>query len=166
MTTLTIASTQDELIAEIERLRSDLKITAPKNEAWLPTIQKKNLLHIITELQIQAKDTEDNLADATYRLQHPKDFDPITDPPVTRAELDRVRAKIATTIDDLITQLRDTNTTTAERKKIRARLRHMGFKLSEQKHPAALTDAEKLKIDQDEAAYQTKKAALEYEFDR
>jgi hypothetical protein len=152
---LTLKNTKDEMVARINELRTAFGFTKPEGEAELVTIQKKHLLTIIAELEAQfdtskqevlagedrvlihAATAEASIADeiAAGNVEA-DDFDPITDPPVTAEELAKVKEKIAASIPALLAELA-AETTQSGRKKIRARLRAAGYRLSDQPKPEA-----------------------------
>lgn len=130
---LTLKNTKDEMVARINELRTAFGFTKPEGEAELVTIQKKSLLAIIAELEAQFDTSKQDVAAGTIEKD---DFDPITDPAVTPEELARVKAKIAESIPTLLAELQ-AEKTQAGRKKIRARLRAAGYRLSDHKEPKA-----------------------------
>lgn len=146
VTNYSLADSKDVLVNRINHLRRELNISKPAGEAALPTIQKRNLLAIINELDMvaYARATNDPraeemaaFAELTDEQQHASHFatvapvkaDPIGDPPVTQAELDRVDDKVAE-IERLLAQLK-VAVLPASKKALRTKLRRLGYRLSD-----------------------------------
>lgn len=91
----------------------------------------------------------------------PADFDPITDPPVTEAELLATKEKV---VANLLAQLAAEKTQSG-RKKIRAQLRTAGYRLSE--HKAKVEKAAKEKKEPKvKAAKKSKKSKVDSDGNR
>lgn len=85
------------------------------------------------EVEVELTDAEMDAIEAAASDQPPADFDPILDPPVTQAEIETAKAN---RIAALLVELKDEKTQ-INRKKIRATLRKLGYRISDHREAKA-----------------------------